>query len=179
MNDNQQTKNRGFNGSKLFISYIKPFRKIFYNTNYIMELTPEEQQKKYNNEYHYIIRLHLNKNLDILDKPETREERHEREYGYLFLIGIPYLLKVIREIKKRGTKKYNEKDFLLVFLSLYIEYTDEIMDYYDIGEDEANECEFIQIKISKKENEYIKEQFKQYKKEDRRKKKEAKKQIKI
>jgi hypothetical protein len=28
MNDNQQTKNRGFNGSKLFISYIKPFRKI-------------------------------------------------------------------------------------------------------------------------------------------------------
>ena len=135
-----------------------------------MEITPEQQKEKYKDEYIFIIRLNISENLDILNKPETRDEQHEREFNYLFLLGIPSLLKVIRKIKR-----YNEKDFLMVFLSLYIEYMGDIMDYYDIGEDEANECEFIKIKISKKENENIKEQFKQFKKEERRKKKEMKK----
>ena len=116
------------------------------------------------NEYEYIIKLHLNENLDILDETKTKEENRYRQYDYLFLVGIPYLLKFI----KRNIE-YNEKDFILVFLSLYIEYLNEIMEFYGIIEDGVTEYDTNKnnfndgnIKTSKQEHEDIKEQYKQY-----------------
>ena len=38
-------KKRGFNGSKLLLSFIKPFRKIFYTTNYNGNYTRTTKRK--------------------------------------------------------------------------------------------------------------------------------------